>query len=570
MPETIEEVTVVTKKDGKAGYILFTPNTSFAKAMQEMDVQAVIEHDNGYMKVGMGEAYTIRMLAQEFWELTQRQWEFYPINGYRRWTDGPVVHRITWDLKEYQAVVADDSMSISPAKILEERGRGTEIRKQMNQGKLLKYWAWSQLPIEVGVHFPETTRTIEYWMNIVLQPVPGDEDPTIYLLVLKEAWMERLREISNGVAQNLETLGNDFGTQLRYLYNCLRVWFVPLASTSEVKRPLAEEPCPKDKWYTWSDLMAFTHPPLPDDQIKGEDPAILFGPGCVLQERYIDQEVQGGKIALIAFKQMRAQKPPNGLDRMQSVFLKQVAYNQRVIQAEEGIAGTNTEVADFLTDLSLDPAKQLVICVNGSAQMKRNEEAIGGQLWMQEGRQMTASNKVIEGLENTREPVVLSEVREAVTWRHVTELDGPRKGQRVVIYPKDLPQPEAVLNAGDPKIDSEDGHPIAYAAILEEKQKFENLPVFLKEDSEEIVTSPIWSELVPIWMATAEQVATENRKRVLEDGPDKQNSDDEEIEDMKPDEEPNMYTSEMDPQKGPVMLPRAQVAAQKAAFQAQA
>jgi hypothetical protein len=31
-------------------------------------------------------------------------------------------------------------------------------------------------------------------MNLTLQPVPDDEDPTIYLRILKEMWMQRLRE----------------------------------------------------------------------------------------------------------------------------------------------------------------------------------------------------------------------------------------------------------------------------------------------------------------------------------------------------------------------------------------
>jgi hypothetical protein len=63
--------------------------------------------------------------------------------------------------------------------------------------------------------------------------------------------------------------------------------------------------------------MAFTLPPMPDDQVR-EMPTNLFGPEHFYQERYDDPEVQGGKIALIAFKQNRVQKPPNGLDRMHS------------------------------------------------------------------------------------------------------------------------------------------------------------------------------------------------------------------------------------------------------------
>jgi hypothetical protein len=267
-----------------------------------------------------------------------------------------------------------------------------------------------------------------------------DEDPSIYLRVLKEMWMQRLREISNGVAQMLALLGEDFGVTVRYIHNGLRVWYVPILSVQDgVKRPLAEEPCPKDKWYSHTDLMAFTHPTKPDDQTL-EEPRILFGPGSSLQERYDDPEVQGGKIALIAFKQKRAQKPPNCLDRMRSVLLKQIAYNQRVMEAEEEIAGINCDAPEFLSDMKFVPEEPVVICVNGSEEMKRNEEAVGGQLWMQSGRKMTAYNRVKDGMANSRESAILSAVAEAVEWKHACELDGPRKGQRVVIYPKEVSQ----------------------------------------------------------------------------------------------------------------------------------
>jgi hypothetical protein len=80
---------------------------------------------------------------------------------------------------------------------------------------------------------------------------------------------------------------------------------------------------------------------------------------------------------------------------------------------------------------------------------------------------MTASNVVSEGLANTKEGAVLSAAVEAVTWKHALDQDdGPRKGQRVVIYPNEMTQFEAVLSTGDLSIDSEDGHPIAYDSIF--------------------------------------------------------------------------------------------------------
>jgi hypothetical protein len=227
MPGSIEEVTVQTWKDGRAGHILFTPTDSLTTPMKKMEVQVFIEYEEGFMKVGMENSYTITMLAWEFQELTQRQWNIYPLNGYRRLLDGTVVHKVTTDFDLFNAARADEELAIPPAKILEERGRGTIIANLVDQGKLLQYWAWLQQPIEVGVLIPADNFKIEYWMPIALQPIPDEEDRLTYVRILKELWLEKLRGISPGVVQKLALLGDDFGFQVRYVFNGLRVWFAP-------------------------------------------------------------------------------------------------------------------------------------------------------------------------------------------------------------------------------------------------------------------------------------------------------------------------------------------------------
>jgi hypothetical protein len=183
---------------------------------------------------------------------------------------------------------------------------------------------------------------------------------------------------------------------------------------------------------------------------------------------------------------------------------------------------------------------------------------------------MTASNVVLEGMADTREAAILSAAVEAVTWKHCLEPDdGPRKGQRVVIYPKEISQLEIVLSTGDPNVDAEDGHPIAYAHLLRASQSYEHPPIFLREDSEQITQDQVMAEKVPVWMNTAAQVATGNRKMVLEDGPDVMNSDEDDATKEEQGEVlTGMYTYEMDPNQGPMKLTPAQVAAQKAAAQA--
>jgi hypothetical protein len=264
------------------------------------------------------------------------------------------------------------------------------------------------------------------------------------------------------------------------------------------------------------------------------------------------------------------QKPPNFLDRLQSTFMKQVAYNQRIIAAENEISGINSDVADFVSGMSLDPAEEMIICVNGSEEMKRNETAMAGQLWIQGDRKMTASNPPLDGMANTKEAAILSAVAEAVTWKNeaLEPEDPPRKGQRVVIYPKDLVQLDAVLSTGDPNVNPESGHSIAYERILAHAQTFENPPIFIKADPESVTADPKYAELVPVWMCTAERIATGTRRRVPEDGPDTWHSDDEAVEDVEPDKELNAYTPEMDPKLGPKVLTAQEAARMRAAANA--
>jgi hypothetical protein len=171
---------------------------------------------------------------------------------------------------------------------------------------------------------------------------------------------------------------------------------------------------------------------------------------------------------------------------------------------------------------------------------------------------------------NSRESAILSAAADAVTWKHALELeDETRKGQRVIIYPKELSHLEAVLSTGDPNVNVEQGHQIAYSVILQATQSFEQKPDFLREDHVSIIKDEAKARMVSTWLNTESKVATGNRRRVLEDGPDVMNSEDEDaIEDVTPDEEKDMYPAGMDPKKGPVMLTQAQVAAQKAAAKA--
>jgi hypothetical protein len=238
------------------------------------------------------------------------------------------------------------------------------------------------------------------------------------------------------------------------------------------------------------------------------------------------------------------------------------------MEAENAIAGINCDIPHFLEDMTLE--EPVYVCINSSEEMARGEQAIAGQLWIQGDRQMTDSSTVPEGMADTTDSGLLAAVAEAVSWNHASQNDEGRKGQRVIIYPKDLTQLDELLSTCDPNADPEDGHPIAYEIILRESAKYEATPQFWREDSTPVVSDPVLSEVVPEWMAKARQVATGNRKRVLEDGRDVENSSDEDDPNMKPDELAGCYTAEMNPKEGPKVLTPAQAAFQRAAGKAMA
>jgi hypothetical protein len=90
------------------------------------------------------------------------------------------------------------------------------------------------------------------------------------------------------------------------------------------------------------------------------------------------------------------------------------AYNQRLLSDEKEIAGINCDIGEFLSQMSAIPSEPVIICVNASESMKCHGQHLGGQLWLQSDRQMTATNIQFDGMSNDATSVCLAGVAEAV------------------------------------------------------------------------------------------------------------------------------------------------------------
>jgi hypothetical protein len=137
---------------------------------------------------------------------------------------------------------------------------------------------------------------------------------------------------------------------------------------------------------------------------------------------------------------------------------------------------------------------------------------------------MTATNIQLDGMSNNATSVTLAAVAEAVDWQHAMETAfSKRPAPRAVIYPPSLMHLQAVLDSGDPSVDMENGHELAYEKILSACGKYGECPRFFPSDSQEFGGLDIAAS-VPKWMNTAEQVSVGGTKQVLEDGADVCNS----------------------------------------------
>jgi hypothetical protein len=331
-----------------------------------------VEYRGGYTRIGMGDRYTLRMLATELWSLTQSDWQVYPACAYQTRSYGAGCHKTFDSSTEFHQTVLDD-FATAPEKVLVGTPRGSAIRCPLDQNRLLQYFAWAGQEIQTGVAFSVNNFHIEYWYDLVLHPDPDGDDPVVYPRALQELWFERLSTLSPQIANQVQAMNVvDCRFETRYVGNRPRIWFVPEHISFKDWKPLLDSPLIRDKWIT-NEAFALSHPARPDDQCLSA--SIIFEGD--LQGRSDDPEVQGGRIALIAVNSNTVQKPPNCLDRMTTRKQKQVAYNERVLRAEDEISGINCDVADFLSDLNA--TESITIAINAGHSMKRGEAILGGQ-----------------------------------------------------------------------------------------------------------------------------------------------------------------------------------------------
>jgi hypothetical protein len=161
MPESFGNLSVVTYRTREAGYILFTLLDSFADSLKNQPVKVGVTYQWGYTRIGMGDRYTLKMVAMELWALTRNDWQIFPTAASETKADGTICHDSTGDSESFcQAFI--DSFAEIPPKVLAGTPRGSSIKSQIDQALLFQYFAWAAQGFDVGVAFSVDNYQVEF------------------------------------------------------------------------------------------------------------------------------------------------------------------------------------------------------------------------------------------------------------------------------------------------------------------------------------------------------------------------------------------------------------------------
>jgi hypothetical protein len=101
------------------------------------------------------------------------------------------------------------------------------------------------------------------------------------------------------------------------------------------------------------------------------------------------------------------------------LFRVEISFNERVLEKENEVVPINSALPEFLMGMSMN--KSTFVSIN-VGQWMRGTQPIGGQLWIQEDRKMSATSTVLPDTGHLMEVVALDAVSDALTWRHVFEV----------------------------------------------------------------------------------------------------------------------------------------------------
>jgi hypothetical protein len=175
MPFTMEQVDVKCVRRVRTGRIKFTTKEVMGTAVSESQEHFRVKHNRGYAESGVTGKYAVGLLTQIF---KARIPDWHMILEARASRDVMNVIEIgtlaKWEPE--QDLSQDSREVITPARIVEARGRGTVIRNEWDLQRLLGQQVAIQREIKIGVGLWENGRMTDMWFCIQTQAAQTIEE----------------------------------------------------------------------------------------------------------------------------------------------------------------------------------------------------------------------------------------------------------------------------------------------------------------------------------------------------------------------------------------------------------
>jgi hypothetical protein len=150
MPTTMEQVNAECSRQGWTGKIKFTPREVMGTAVSGSQEHFRVKYNRGFVEFGVTGKYTIGLLTQIF-KARVPAWNMILEARASRDAMNVIEIRALTEWEPGQDLSQDNREVITPARIVEERGRGTVIRNEEDLQRLLDYQTAMQREIKVGI-----------------------------------------------------------------------------------------------------------------------------------------------------------------------------------------------------------------------------------------------------------------------------------------------------------------------------------------------------------------------------------------------------------------------------------
>jgi hypothetical protein len=400
-----------------------------------------------------------------------------------------------------------DTEELQPmARVVEDRSRGTYIRKLRDLQRVLDHQVETQQPVKVGVGLVADGLVADMWFTVQIHEAASIEEHEEQLVGHIREHVANYSDWANAI---LGREAHEYHMVAKAVNDRIEVWYVPQEWAGEDPLPVAYKSVLKER-ILFRNAECIVAPPF--GPTEGVEKAKVIFSAAVTGERQHNPENPGSYITMMREDEEGLVAVPGSLERWERPKREQEQFNRRIFEISQEVDPLNAKLGRFLAQYSKE--ERLAITV-GLAPTDVGSLKAWAMVLHQGGRRMTHTAR--EAVE-TRERAAVKGLMTALQWEHPKErvADPTRWEPRMVVYPSEIEGFMAMVRTGRHRtltIEQEKvGTEIAVMCCAWERSvEFKVLSQEEAAQEEPQVNS---------WMLLAQSAAMGAHSMIVEDGPE--------------------------------------------------